>query len=105
MERRIRELLERFEKVEELLGHPDVLANQKQYRELTQEHSYLSEIKEVWGKIQETEKQLEDDEKLIRSESDPELLEMIRGEMQLFQASLPKLRLKLENLLVPPDPF
>ncbi|HEY5236572.1 MAG TPA: PCRF domain-containing protein, partial [Rhabdochlamydiaceae bacterium] len=105
MERRIRELLERFEKVEELLGHPDVLANQKQYRELTQEHSYLSEIKEVWGKIQETEKQLEDDEKLIRSESDPELIEMIRGEIQLFQASLPKLRLKLENLLVPPDPF
>jgi peptide chain release factor 1 len=50
MERRIRELLERFEKVEELLGHPDVLANQKQYRELTQEHSYLSEVKEVWGK-------------------------------------------------------
>jgi len=105
MERRIRELLERFEKVEELLGHPDVLANQKQYRELTQEHSYLSEVKEVWGKIQETEKQLEEDEKLIRSESDPELLEMIRGEIQLFQASLPKLRLKLENLLVPPDPF
>lgn len=105
MERRIRELLERFEKVEELLGHPDVLANQKQYRELTQEHSYLSEVKEVWGKIQETEKQLEEDEKLIRSESDPELLEMIRGEIQLFQVSLPKLRLKLENLLVPPDPF
>ena len=105
MERRIRELLERFEKVEELLGHPDVLANQKQYRELTQEHSYLSEVKEVWGKIQETEKQLEEDEKLIRSESDPELLETIRGEIQLFQVSLPKLRLKLENLLVPPDPF
>jgi peptide chain release factor 1 len=105
MERRIRELLERFEKVEELLGHPDVLANQKQYRELTQEHSYLSEIKEVWGKIQDTEKHLQDDEKLLRSESDPELLDLIRQEIQSYQASLPKLRLHLENLLVPPDPF
>ena len=105
MERRIRELLERFEKVEELLGHPDVLANQKQYRELTQEHSYLSEIKEVWHKIQEAEKHLQEDEKLIKSESDPELLDLLRQEIQSFQTSLPKLRLQLENLLVPPDPF
>jgi peptide chain release factor 1 len=105
MERRIRELLERFEKVEELLGHPDVLADQKTYRELTQEHSYLSEIKEVWGKIQEAEKQLADDEKLLRIETDSELLELIRQEVQTFQTSLPKFRLQLENLLVPPDPF
>jgi peptide chain release factor 1 len=105
MERRIRELLERFEKVEELLGHPDVLANQKQYRELTQEHSYLSEIKETWTKIQEAEKHIEEDEKLLKIESDPELLDLIRGEIQSYQAFLPKLRLKLENLLVPPDPF
>jgi peptide chain release factor 1 len=105
MERRIRELLERLEKVEELLGHPDVLANQKQYRELNQEHSYLSEVKEVWGKIQDAEKHLEDDEKLLRSESDSELLDLIRQEIQSYQASLPKLRLQLENLLVPPDPF
>ncbi len=105
MERRIRELLERFEKVEELLGHPDVLANQKEYRELTQEHSYLSEIKEIWGKIQAAEQHLQDDEKLVRSESDPELLDLLRQEIQSYQASLPKLRLQLENLLVPPDPF
>ena len=105
MERRIRELLDRFEKVEDLLGHPEVLADQKAYRELTQEHSYLSEIKEVWGKIQETEKQLAEDEKILRSESDPELLELIRQEIQSFEEFLPKLRLKLENLLVPPDPF
>ena len=105
MERRIRELLERFEKVEELLGHPDVLANQKQYRELTQEHSYLSEVKETWTKIQAAEKHIEDDEKLLKTESDPELLDLIRQEIQSYQASLPKLRLQLENLLVPPDPF
>jgi peptide chain release factor 1 len=105
MERRIRELLERFEKVEELLGHPDVLANQKQYRELTQEHSYLSEIKEVWGQIQEAEKRLQEDEQLLRSESDPELIDLLRQEIQSYNTSLPQLRLKLENLLVPPDPL
>ncbi len=105
MERRIRELLERFEKVEELLGHPEVLANQKEYRELTQEHSYLSEIKEVWGQIQQSEKRLEEDEKLLRTESDPELIELIRQEIQSYNTSLTGLRLRLENLLVPPDPL
>ena len=93
MERRIRELLERFEKVEELLSHPDVLANQKQYRELTQEHSYLSEVKETCTKIQDAEKHIEEDEKLLKIETDPELLEMIRGEITSYQTALPKLRL------------
>jgi peptide chain release factor 1 len=105
MEKRIRELLDRFEKVEELLGKPEVLADQKEYRELTQEHSYLSEIKDVWEKIKQSEKRLQEDELLLKNESDSELIELLREEIQIYHTSLKKLRLQLENLLVPPDPF
>jgi peptide chain release factor 1 len=105
MERRIRELLERFEKVEELLGNPEVLADQNEYRELAQEHSRLSEIKEIWEKIQQSEKRLKEDEALLKTESDAELLEMLREEIQSYHNNLKKFRLQLENLLVPPDPF
>ncbi len=46
MEERVRGLLSRLEKVEELLGHTHILSDQKEYRALTQEHAYLSEVKE-----------------------------------------------------------
>jgi peptide chain release factor 1 len=105
MEKRIRELLERFEKVEELLGRPEAVANQKEYRELTQEHSYLSEIKEVWGQILQSEKRLLDDQALVKTETDPELLDLLREEIQTLEATLKRLHPKLENLLVPPDPL
>jgi peptide chain release factor 1 len=105
MEKRVRGLLDRFEKVEELLGQPEVLSDKKAYRELTQEHSYLAEIKEVWEKIEQANKNLKGDEELLRSESDPELVALLREEIRALSASLQQLNSKLENLLVPPDPI
>lgn len=105
MEKRVRELLERLEKVEGLLGMPETLGNQKEYRELTQEHSYLSEIKEVWEKIERQKKQLDDDQALLKTESDPELVDLLKAEIGSLEVSLKILQSKLENLLVPPDPL
>ena len=56
MEEQIRKLLKRFEEVEELLGQADVLLDQKKYRELAQEHAYLSHVKEQWQRIQATKR-------------------------------------------------
>ncbi len=47
MESKIRKLLVRFGEVEALLGRAEVLADQKLYRSLAQEHSYLSQVKEA----------------------------------------------------------
>lgn len=105
MEKRVRDLLDRLGKVEELLGKSEVLANQKEYRELTQEHSYLSEIKETWEKMERIKEQLAGDESLIKTESDYELLELIREEIQKLSSSLLQLNAHLENLLVPPNPL
>ncbi len=101
---RIRKLLDRFEKVEELLGKPETLADQKEYRALTQEHAYLSQVKEAWLKLQKTEEQIEDDRELLKSETDPEMLDLLKEELQNLETSLPQIRARLETLLVPPDP-
>lgn len=104
MEERIRQLLSRLEKVEDLLGQPGVLSNQKEYRSLTQEHAYLSELKEVWNKIAETELQLEESSSLLKSEQDLEFQEMIREEIAKLEEQKITLANRLEILLVPPDP-
>lgn len=104
MDEQIRKLLKRFEKVEELLGQTDLLADQKQYRELAQEHSYLSEIKEQWLKYESLKKQLEENQQLLKTEKDPEFIEIIRQEIPFLEAEIANLRYRLESLLIPPDP-
>lgn len=104
MEEQIRKLLNRFEKVEELLGRDDILADQKQYKELAQEHSYLADVKEHWQLCERLKKQLDENELLLKTEKDPEFLEFVRQEIPSLQAELAVARQRLETLLVPPDP-
>ena len=102
MEEQIRKLLKRFEKVEELLGHADVLSDQKTYRELTQEHAYLSQVKDQWQNLQALQKQVEENHLLLKSEKDPEFQQFIREEIASLEIAAERTRQQLENLLFPP---
>ena len=104
MEEQIRKLLKRFEKVEELLGHADVLSDQKKYRELAQEHAYLTQVKEQWQYTQTLAKQIEENGMLLKAEKDPEFQQFIREEIAALEAAAAIARHQLETLLVPPDP-
>lgn len=105
MEDRIRKLLDRLDEVEGLLGKPEAVVDQKEYRALTQEHAYLLEIKEVWEEYQKFHKQLIENQTLLRSETEPELVTLLKEEIQILEQSLPQIKKNLENLLVPPDPL
>jgi len=104
MQEKIRALLDRFREVEELLGTTEVHADQKLYKQLAQEHAYLSEVKTIFENCNKYERQLEDNRQLLKEESDPELLEMVRQESPLLEQALLAAKSELENLLVPPDP-
>ncbi len=105
LKRRIDEMLTRFQTVEELLGQPEVFNDQSKYRELTQEHAYLGDVKEIVDKITHSSKQLQDNETLLKMEADPELVQMLRDDNAALSNSLQFLKVKLETLLVPPDPL
>jgi peptide chain release factor 1 len=104
MDEQLRKLLKRLEKVEELLGHADILADQKQYRELAQEHAYLAEIKGQGQLCERLEKQIAENAQLLKEEKDPEFLEVVRYEISTLEAELAAVRKRLEALLIPPDP-
>ena len=104
MEKRILSMLARLTELEVLLGDPEVFSDQKNYRLLTQEHSYLSDVKLAWDSIKSAEKQLEDNKQLLSVEKDPEFVEILREDNQRLENSLVDLQAKLAGLLVPPDP-
>ena len=104
MESRVRKLLRRYEEVEQLLGHPEVLADQKEYRMLTQEHAYISEIKEMWDSLERCRRQLKENQELLQLEKDQEMAAFLKEEIALLDAKSSQLNNQLETLLVPPDP-
>lgn len=104
MNPRLRKLLNRFEIVEGLLGQSDLLADQKQYRALAQEHAYLTQVREAAERVDSLGKQLEENQKLLKEEKDPDFIEVIREDIASIEKELEVSKKKLETLLVPPDP-
>ena len=97
-------LLARLPHVEGELGSPEILSDQKKYKELSREYKYLSSIKEVNDLLTQSEKNLSDAEELLHLETDPELISLIREEIKTLSELIPKKEKELESILVPPDP-
>jgi peptide chain release factor 1 len=104
MESKIVKLLERHKEVELCLAEPDVFENQARFKSLSQEHSYLSEIKATWESILSIQKQLSDNQQLLASETDADFASILREDSRELDNSLEKRQRELEDLLVPPDP-
>jgi len=101
---KVQRLLARLQEVEELLGHPETLSDQKRYRELTQEHSQISELKEVWERFQSAGKQLDENRALLPSEQDAEMVVLLKDEILRLEIEMEASKKQIEILLVPPDP-
>lgn len=104
IENKIEQLTSRLREVEDLLAHSTIFDDQKKYREITQEHAYLSEVKNTWNQIQALIKQRIDNQELLKEEKDPEFADVLREDILSIEEKLPLLQKSLEDLLIPPDP-
>ena len=104
MEEKIKKLLEKLSEIEEKLGEPEVFVDQKLYKELSQDHSRLSELRDSWNYYLKTFKELAENKELLLSEKDPELIQVIKDELENLQRELDITKARLEIILVPPDP-
>jgi peptide chain release factor 1 len=104
MEKKVQQLFERLAEVEEVLGQAHVYEDQKKYRSLSQEHAYLMELKTAWEEKKKAEKQIVDNQELLKSETDAEFAEILREDIVQLEKRIHDLQIAIENLLVPPDP-
>ncbi|MDR2587812.1 MAG: peptide chain release factor 1 [Spirochaetales bacterium] len=94
----------RFKELEILMADPDILKDQKRYREVLQEHAQLSGIMEIWGKMRAFEEELAGAESLAGNETDAALRELARDEARQLKKALEEKEAQLKTLLVPRDP-
>lgn len=104
MQEKILQLLKRLDEVEGELGLPECLSNQKRYKELAQEHAYLSQLKEINDLYEKTERSLRDNKSMLSELKDPEFELLVKEEIQDQEKILVELSKKLEALLIPPNP-
>jgi peptide chain release factor 1 len=104
MEEKIEKLLLRLKEVEEQLGDETVFSNQKLFKELSQEHSRLNELKDLYEYLKRSQNQLIQNKDLLLSEKDPEMIEVIKEEIADLAREIEITKSRLQNILVPPDP-
>lgn len=106
MEQRVLKLIGNLASIEEKLSDASILSNQKEFKKLSQEHAYLTDLKEYWDKRQKLIAQQKDNKELLREENqDRELVEMLELEIAANDIKIQELEVKIHQLLVPPDPL
>ena len=105
MKEKIAELLGRLPKIEKELSQPGVVSNQDLFRKLSQDHAYVSEIKELWDLYQSQLNEIKENQAMLKEGIDEDFaLEVQNATDQLQKESAHSLK-KIEILLVPPDPL
>jgi peptide chain release factor 1 len=86
------------------LSDPDLVKDMKVYQEVAREHSRLGNILEIGDRWLSLEKQIAENRAMLESESDPEMLEMIREELPQLEADFATTAEALDVALIPHDP-
>lgn len=98
---RLDQMVDRFEEVTALLSDPDTISDNKKFRELSMEHSDLSEITTTWKDFVQAEADLQTANELL---SDPEMKEMALDEIEVARANIEMLEERLNVMMLPKDP-
>jgi peptide chain release factor 1 len=94
---------ERFEELEGLLAEPDVIADQNQYREFSQEYARIGPVVKLFADFEALSADIVAAEEMV-ADSDPDIKEMGQDELQTLNARSESLELELQKALIPPDP-
>ena len=93
----------RYEEVQLQLQKPDIASDQKKYRSFMKELSDLEKIVVPYREYRKKKKDLEDN-RVLMSDSDPEIREMAKEELKTLEKDLPILEKELMLSLLPKDP-
>jgi peptide chain release factor 1 len=93
---------ERFVKLERLLSDPEIIKDQRAYREYSREHAELSKIVSAFRKYKQVAQSIEESKELVR-DGDEQIRELAREDIQASTEELEKLEQELKWLLIPKD--
>ncbi|TFH88011.1 peptide chain release factor 1 [Billgrantia azerbaijanica] len=103
LRQRLDAFVERFEELAALLAEPEVISDQRRFRDYSREYAELEPLVEAWRDYRATEADLEAADELA-ADSDAEMRELAELELAEGRDKLEALEVRLKQLLLPRDP-
>lgn len=101
---KLEDLLIRFQEIMDELNEPSVINDQARFRKLMKEQNDLSGIVEKYKEYKETKQGIEDSLLMIEEESDDEMRELAKEELNECKSRILEIENELKILLLPKDP-
>ncbi|MCB6413477.1 peptide chain release factor 1 [Dorea acetigenes] len=101
---KLEDLLIRYEEIMSELQEPDVVNDQNRFRKLMKEQNDLTPIVEAYKEYKESKQAIEDSLAMLEEESDEEMRELAKEELNSAKARVEELEQELKILLLPKDP-
>ncbi len=101
---KLEEVKKRYEEINQQLSDPNITSNQAVYSSLMKESKNILPIVEKYDEYKGAEKQIRDAEELLNTESDNELRQMAKEELESAKGAIIKFEEELKILLLPKDP-
>ncbi len=102
--KRYQTVLKRFEQITGKMADPEVIRNQKVYKDLAVERSELEEAVDLIKEYLSLHKRMEEDREVLEQSEDTELVEFARDEMAELDQQMEELEKKINLELIPRDP-
>ncbi len=97
-------LSSRFDEVATLITDPAVIADMKRFVRLNKEYSDLQKIVEKRNEYKRLLDNLAEAKQMLETETDPEMREMAKAEIEEITPKIPQMEEEIKLLLIPADP-
>ena len=101
---KLEDLLIRYEELMSELSEPEVANDPNRFRRLMKEQSDLTPIVEAYKEYKQNRQNIEDSLALLEEETDEEMRELAKEELNDSKAKVEELQERLKILLLPKDP-
>ena len=104
MDEKLRQIEEKYEKLQAYMSSPEVYEDPAKYMALAKEEKELQPVVEAWRALQKLRTAKTEAEELLAGESDAEMRALAREELAAAEAALPEAEKAMKLLLLPKDP-
>ncbi len=103
--KKLEELSKRYEVVNKEIADPELVKDQKKYKDVMRENQHLSELMDLYAEYKKILNGIEESTVLITEEEDHEMKELAREELKELEEQKPLMEEKIKLKLIPPDPL
>ncbi|WP_017186961.1 peptide chain release factor 1 [Alkalibacillus haloalkaliphilus] len=101
---KLQNLEDRYNQLTDLLMDPEVINDSNKLREYSKEQAELQAVVDKYRRYKEITEQIEDAKVMLSDESDEDMVEMAKEELEELQPEVETLEQEMKLLLIPKDP-